>query len=92
MGQAPGAGKAGVNGQRQFICVCRQSCSRDRAQTHRDLSRSANKTTGLILIGLGVFFLLANFNLIPDVGHLIAKWWPLILIAIGVQRWQSGAK
>jgi hypothetical protein len=59
---------------------------------HRDFSMSANKTTGLILIGLGVFFLLANFNLIPDVGHLIAKWWPLILIAIGVQRWQSGAK
>jgi len=25
-------------------------------------------------------------------GTLIAKWWPLILIAIGVQRWQSGAK
>jgi hypothetical protein len=53
---------------------------------------SANKTTGLILIGLGVFFLLANFRLIPDVGHLIANWWPLILIAIGVQRWQAGAK
>jgi len=57
-----------------------------------EIPMSANKTTGLILIGLGVFFLLANFNLIPDVGHLIAKWWPLILIAIGVQRWQSGAK
>jgi hypothetical protein len=53
---------------------------------------SPHKTTGLILIGLGIFFLLANFDLIPDVGHLIAKWWPLILIAIGVQRWQAGTK
>ena len=54
--------------------------------------QSANKTTGAILIGLGVFFLLANFGLIPDVGHLIMKWWPLILIAVGVQRWLAGSK
>jgi hypothetical protein len=40
----------------------------------------------LILIAIGVLFLLhnlgiANFNL----GQLILKWWPLILIVLGVQ-------
>ena len=54
--------------------------------------QSANRTTGAILIGLGVFFLLANFGLIPDVGHLIRNWWPLILIAVGVQRWLASSK
>lgn len=37
----------------------------------------------IILIGLGVLFLLANFGLIPRLGPLFAQWWPLILIAVG---------
>ena len=39
----------------------------------------------LILITLGVLFLLANFNVIPDVGEFIARWWPAILILIGLE-------
>ena len=37
----------------------------------------------IILIVLGVLFLLANLGLVPQLGSLIAKWWPLILIAVG---------
>lgn len=37
-----------------------------------------------ILIGLGVLFLLSNFGLLPHLGSLFARWWPLILIAVGV--------
>ena len=37
----------------------------------------------IILISLGALFLLANLGLVPQLGTLIAKWWPLILIAVG---------
>jgi cytochrome oxidase assembly protein ShyY1 len=35
-----------------------------------------------------VIFLLVNLGVVPirDLAHLLATWWPLILIAIGV--WQ----
>lgn len=38
----------------------------------------------LILIVLGTLFLLSNLGLLPALGPLFAKWWPLILIAVGV--------
>ena len=38
----------------------------------------------LILIGLGVLFLLSNLGLLPHLGPIFAKWWPLILVAVGV--------
>ena len=38
----------------------------------------------LILIVLGVLFLLSNLGLLPHLGPLFAKWWPLILVAVGV--------
>jgi lia operon protein LiaF len=37
----------------------------------------------LILIVLGAYFLLTNLGLLPHLGPLFARWWPLILIAIG---------
>jgi hypothetical protein len=37
-----------------------------------------------ILIALGVVFLLSNLELLPRLGPLMARWWPLILIAVGV--------
>lgn len=37
----------------------------------------------LILITLGTLFLLSNFGLLPPLGPLFARWWPLILIAVG---------
>lgn len=35
-----------------------------------------------ILIGLGVIFLLFNFGLLPH--PFMRKWWPLILILVGI--------
>ena len=38
----------------------------------------------LILIVLGTLFLLSNLGSIPQLGPLLHKWWPLILIIVGV--------
>lgn len=38
----------------------------------------------LILIGLGTLFLLSNLGLLPPLGPLFARWWPLILIIVGI--------
>jgi hypothetical protein len=46
--------------------------------------RSGSKVGALILIVLGVVFLLGNLGLIPRLGPLLAQWWPVILILIGV--------
>ncbi len=41
--------------------------------------------SAIILIALGVLFLLQNLGVADiNLGHLIAKWWPLILIVVGV--------
>lgn len=41
---------------------------------------SRRNAVGLILVGIGIFFLIANFNLIPFGWGLV---WPLILVGIG---------
>ncbi len=46
--------------------------------------RSKSKIGALVLIVLGVLFLLSNFGWIPRVGPLLAQWWPVILIVVGV--------
>lgn len=38
----------------------------------------------LVLIALGALFLLSNLGLLPHLGPLFARWWPLILIVVGV--------
>jgi hypothetical protein len=38
----------------------------------------------LILIVLGVLFLMGNLGWIPHLGPLLAVWWPVILIVVGV--------
>ena len=38
----------------------------------------------VVLIALGTLFLLANLGLVPRIGPLLAQWWPLILIGVGV--------
>jgi len=38
----------------------------------------------VVLVALGVLFLLSNLGLLPHLGPLFARWWPLILIAVGV--------
>jgi len=37
-----------------------------------------------ILIALGVIFLLSNFGWLPRLGPLMAQWWPVIIIIVGV--------
>jgi hypothetical protein len=37
-----------------------------------------------ILIVLGVIFLLSNLGLLPRLGPLMNKWWPVLLIIVGV--------
>lgn len=46
--------------------------------------QNRSKFVPLVLIVLGLLFLLANLGLIPRVGTLLAQWWPLILIGVGV--------
>jgi lia operon protein LiaF len=41
---------------------------------------------GFIILVLGVLFLMKNFGLEIDVWHLIVKYWPLILIYIGLKN------
>jgi hypothetical protein len=40
----------------------------------------------VILILLGILFLLINLDIAPavEVKKLLAQWWPLLLIAVGV--------
>jgi Domain of unknown function (DUF5668) len=41
-------------------------------------------TMAFVLIALGTLFLLSNFGVLPNIGTLLAKWWPAILIVVGV--------
>lgn len=47
-----------------------------------------SRTGSIILIAIGVIFLLVNLGMlqIREIAVILGKWWPLILIAIGV--WQ----
>ena len=48
-------------------------------------TRSGVLTAGLILIAIGLLFLLNNFYEI-SAWRLIARFWPLILILIGIRK------
>lgn len=47
--------------------------------------RSQSRLGAVILIVIGVIFLLINLGFAPvaELRTLFAKWWPLILIALG---------
>jgi hypothetical protein len=45
---------------------------------------SKSRFGAYLLIVLGVIFLLSNFGMIPRLGPLLAQWWPVILIVVGV--------
>jgi Na+-transporting methylmalonyl-CoA/oxaloacetate decarboxylase gamma subunit len=47
--------------------------------SHRD-DCSGRVIGGLIVLGLGIVFLLAELDVIPDLGRM----WPLILVVIGI--------
>jgi hypothetical protein len=48
--------------------------------------RSRSRTGAFILILIGVIFLLINLGVLPvaELRELLAKWWPLVLIVVGV--------
>jgi hypothetical protein len=46
--------------------------------------KSKSGFAGYILIVLGIIFLLINLGWLPRLGPLMAQWWPLILIIVGV--------
>jgi len=48
--------------------------------------RSRSRIGAYILILIGIIFLFINLEIlpIPDLRLLIAKWWPLILILVGI--------
>jgi hypothetical protein len=41
---------------------------------------------GLIILVLGMLFLLKNFGLEINVWHLLGKYWPLVLVYIGLKN------
>ena len=44
-----------------------------------------NVVSAVIVIAIGVLFLMHNLGIGHfDLGELISKWWPLILIGVGV--------
>lgn len=48
--------------------------------------RSRSRTGAFVLILIGVIFLLINLGVLPvaELKALLAQWWPLILILVGV--------
>jgi hypothetical protein len=46
--------------------------------------KSRTRIGAYILIGLGIIFLMSNFGWIPRLHVLMAQWWPLILIIVGI--------
>ncbi len=48
-------------------------------------SRSGMLTAGLILIAIGLIFFLNNFYEY-SIWHLIARYWPVLLILVGVKK------
>ena len=45
---------------------------------------SRSRVGAVILSALGVLVLFGNLGFIPHLGPLLAQWWPLILIIVGV--------
>jgi hypothetical protein len=57
--------------------------------------KSKSRIGAYILIGLGIIFLLSNLGWLPGLRALMAQWWPLILIIVGILlliRHSSGGK
>ena len=45
----------------------------------------SNVFAALVLIGVGLFFVARNLGWIDTgLGHLLATWWPALLVAVGV--------
>jgi hypothetical protein len=49
-------------------------------------NNSGSIILGIILVTLGLLFLLDNLDFDIDVWHYLGKYWPVILILIGVNQ------
>ncbi len=49
-------------------------------------ARGGALTAGLILIAIGVIFLIESFHENFSVWHLFVRYWPIILIIVGLKR------
>jgi hypothetical protein len=49
-------------------------------------SKKESLLWGLIILILGMLFLLKNFGLEINVWHLLGKYWPMILVYIGLKN------
>ncbi len=49
-------------------------------------ARGGALTAGLILIAIGVIFLIESFHASFSPWHLFARYWPVILIIVGVRK------
>jgi len=47
---------------------------------------------GVLLIAFGLVFLAHQMGWIPDAGNFIARWWPVILILIGLSQLVGGGR
>ncbi|NUR21782.1 DUF5668 domain-containing protein [Frateuria sp.] len=47
---------------------------------------------GVLLIVIGLLFLLRNFGFDLHLGQLLATWWPLAVIAVGVSMLFKGKR
>ncbi len=43
-----------------------------------------SRTGALVLIIVGTLFLVSNLGWIPQLGPFFHRWWPLILIIVGI--------
>ncbi len=48
--------------------------------------RSGALTAGFVLIAIGIIFLLENFYVPFSAWRLLMKYWPLILVFVGVKK------
>ena len=46
--------------------------------------RPITRLVGYVLIGVGLLFLLRNFGVVPALSVNLVRWWPGVLVAIGI--------
>jgi MFS family permease len=58
--------------------------------THRSRSEWGLVTAGLIVAGIGVLLFLGQMDVVSN--HDISRFWPLLIVAVGVSRTLSGGR
>lgn len=57
--------------------------------TESTVRHSRRTTSGIVLIGLGVLFLLDTMDVL-SLSEIFTDWWPLLLVILGVISMRSG--